>query len=355
MVVTPLQRPGAVPHRPLLRLGARRPRRRSRTPRAYHAHPSALATMATAHPRGSRPGRTVSGLRLCLGCRRLLRHPDRRPPLAVRRQIERHPRHHELVRVRIERDPKQLDPPVDARPAHPHRPQGLEAAFQMPHDPEADEIDHAPGRVHVHRGPQHRRSDLAHRARVRIPGPARDPLALRGLHPIGTEVRHCSLILATSPTVAALSRPAAASSGTLTAASTGRCRNRETPAVPVPSFVADSSKENHPGRPPRTRPRRAGRPPSGTAPPPAARPVRRQLTHSPSRGPLRWRGGQRAARPSPWGVPSESLSTRELGSRTKTSAAMSGSKLTWDMNWITLRPVISSTAIEKRSRIALWK
>ena len=31
-------------------------------------------------------------------------------------------------------------------------------------------------------------------------------------------------------------------------------------------------------------------------------------------------------------------------SRMKISAAKSGSKLTWDMNWITLRPVISSTA-----------
>ena len=57
---------------------------------------------------------------------------------------------------------------------------------------------------------------------------------------------------------------------------------RTTSRHALPSYVANSSKENHPHRPPGARPRRAGRPPGGTAPPPAARPspVRRQLTHS---------------------------------------------------------------------------
>jgi hypothetical protein len=41
--------------------------------------------------------------------------------------------------------------------------------------------------------------------------------------------------------------------------------------------------------------------------------------------------------------------------RMKTSAAMSGSKATWDMNWMTLRPVISSTALENAAFMAIWK
>ncbi len=39
----------------------------------------------------------------------------------------------------------------------------------------------------------------ADRPHIAVPGAARDPLALRGLHPIGAEVRHRSLTLATSP------------------------------------------------------------------------------------------------------------------------------------------------------------
>lgn len=49
------------------------------------------------------------------------------------------------------------------------------------------------------------------------------------------------------------------------------------------------------------------------------------------------------------------LLSAPVGSSTKISAAMSGSRCTWDMKAITLRPVISSTASLNGPRMAIWK
>src|SRR4051812_22797445 len=82
-------------------------------------------------------------------------------------------------------------------------------------------------------------------------------------------------------------------------------------------------------------------------------PKDRSRTHRPSDAtPALWHGGRLGRS---YGAQCSGERSSSWGSSTNTSAAMSGSKHTWDMKPITLRPVAASTASEKRSRIASWK